>query len=104
MKKAGSKADSTAALSEEFQMASNMAQARQLFISEVFGLSWRLALTVLVPLIGGIKLDDRFGSEPLYTLLGLGLAFVLGSATVWTAVQRVNRLQTDNDNGNNKEK
>jgi len=72
-----------------------MVDARQLFFSEVFGLSWRLAFTVLIPLIGGIQLDKRYTSEPLFTLIGLGLAFVFGSAAVWVTVKKVNAMQQE---------
>lgn len=97
MKKAGSKADSATVVTEELQTASRMLDARQLFFSEVIGLSWRLAFTVLVPLIGGIQLDKRYDTEPLFTLLGLALAFVFGSAAVWITVKKVNKLQADNN-------
>lgn len=93
MKKAGRKADSATVVTDELQAVSAMVDARQLFFSEVFGLSWRLAFTVLVPLIAGIQLDKRYASEPLYTLIGLGLAFVLGSVTVWVTYKRVNAMQ-----------
>lgn len=84
-------------------MASRMLDARQLFFSEVIGLSWRLAFTVLVPLIGGIQLDKRYDTEPLFTLLGLALAFVFGSAAVWITVKKVNKLQADRGNNDYKE-
>lgn len=103
MKKAGRKADSTAVMTEELQAASRIFDARQLFMSEVFGLSWRLAFTVLIPLIGGIQLDKRYDTEPLFTLLGLALAFVFGSAAVWITVKKVNELQSGSVNNMNEE-
>lgn len=78
--------------------------AKQLFITEVFGLSWRLAIAVLLPLIGGIQLDKRYDSEPILTLIGLVIAFILGSITVWTAVKKVNELQAIQPNRKTKEK
>ena len=104
MKKAGSKADSTAAMTEELQAAARMVDARQLFFSEVIGLSWKLAFTVLIPLIGGIQLDKKFNTEPLLTLSGLTLAFIFGSMAVWVSVKRVNELQAENSNMEYKEK
>lgn len=84
-------------------MASRMADARQLFIGATLNLSWRLALSVLIPLIGGIQLDRNFGTEPLWTLIGLVFAFLLGSAAVWATVKEVNELQSS-QNHNEKEK
>lgn len=50
---------------------------RNLFISMSLNMSWQLAIVVIIPLVGGFKLDERLDSSPLYTLLGLALAFCL---------------------------
>jgi len=105
MKKgAGKNKESTDTLSEELQIASQMLDARQYFVAEVLGLSWRLAFAVLVPLIGGIQLDKRFNSEPAFTSLGLILAFGFGCVAVWTTVKKVNEMQSIDTYKNNKEK
>ncbi len=39
-------------------------------------MSWQLAVVVLVPIVGGYKLDLRFHSSPLWTLIGLALAMI----------------------------
>lgn len=39
-------------------------------------MSWRLAIVVLVPIIGGYQLDRHFGIEPALTLLGFLLSMV----------------------------
>lgn len=71
----------------------NSLDARRLFIGTTINLSWRLALTVLIPLIGGVQLDKRFESSPLYTFIGLFLAFAFGAAAVWVTVKEVDALQ-----------
>ena len=96
--------DNKDVITEELQIASRMTDARQLFIAGTLNLSWRLALSVLIPLIGGIQLDKKFNSEPTYTLLGLVLAFILGSVTVWATVKEVNELQSSGQKQENKEK
>ncbi len=47
-----------------------------LFNSAAIGMSWQLAVVVLVPIVGGYKLDLRFHSSPLWTLIGLALAMI----------------------------
>jgi hypothetical protein len=37
-------------------------------------MSWRLAIVVLIPLIGGVKLDQRLNTTPYLTILGILLA------------------------------
>lgn len=82
-------------ITEELQAASHILEAKQMFIAETLNMSWRLAITVLVPLIGGIQLDKKFDSAPSYTLTGFMLAIVLGCMTVWQTVKRVNQMQID---------
>ncbi len=70
--------------------------AKQKFIGATLNLSWRLAVTVLVPLIGGIQLDKKFDSSPSYTIVGFMIAIVFGCMAVWRTVQDVNRAQAEN--------
>ncbi len=69
--------------------------AKTQFIGATLNLSWRLALTVLIPVVGGIKLDERFATSPSFTLTGLMLASVGACVAIWSTVQEVNRLQAD---------
>lgn len=92
------------AISKEIELVTRMTDARQLFIASTLNLSWRLALSVLIPLIGGIQLDKKYDTEPLMTLLGLLVAFVLGSLAVWATVKEVNELQSTSNKQNSKEK
>jgi F0F1-type ATP synthase assembly protein I len=43
-------------------------------LSATLDMSWRLAIVVLIPLIGGVKLDQRFKTGPYLTILGILLA------------------------------
>lgn len=71
--------------------------AKQKFIGAALTLSWRLAVTVLVPLIGGIELDKRFDSSPSYTITGFMLAIVFGCMAVWQTVKEINDLQEEEE-------
>jgi F0F1-type ATP synthase assembly protein I len=37
-------------------------------------MSWKLAIVVLIPLIGGVKLDQHLNTSPWLTILGVLLA------------------------------
>lgn len=71
--------------------------ARNRFFAATLGMGWRLALTVLIPLIAGIKLDDHFNTSPSYTLAGFMLAVAGGAAVVWNSVKAVNAEQAELD-------
>lgn len=49
---------------------------RDPFIRGALAMSWRLALVVLVPIIGGYALDQQYHKTPWLTLAGLALALV----------------------------
>lgn len=66
--------DSAAAAKTENVTANKNTQV--LFNSAAIGMSWQLAVVVLVPIVGGYKLDQRFNSSPLWTLAGLVLAMI----------------------------
>ena len=70
--------------------------AKRQFIAATSNMGWRLAVTVIVPIVGGVKLDDYFNTTPSFTLLGLMLATVAGCAAVWATVKEVNREQAEN--------
>jgi F0F1-type ATP synthase assembly protein I len=61
--------------------------ARQLFMSAALGMSWQLAIAVLVPVIGGYELDKALKTLPLFTLVGLILAMGLSSWVVLRALK-----------------
>lgn len=74
------------------------------FMMATLGMGWRLAITVLVPLIAGIKLDDRFNTSPSYTLAGFMLAAAGGAAVVWSTVKEVTAEQAEQDALDNKQR
>lgn len=55
--------------------AANAAQRSQ-FMAALLGMSWQLALVVLVPILGGFFLDQQFATSPLLVVFG----FIIASA------------------------
>lgn len=97
MKRAAAKKTTTDTAESELEQYVDAFGARQQFIGAVLNLSWRLALTVLIPLIGGIQLDKKFNSSPSYTLTGFMIAIVFGCIAVWQTVKEVNEAQAEED-------
>ena len=71
--------------------------AKSRFFSATLNMGWRLAITVLVPLVAGIKLDQRFKTSPSYTLAGFMIAVVGGAVVVWKSVKEVTEEQAEMD-------
>lgn len=44
------------------------------FIIAALDMSWRLAITVLVPIIGGFELDKHLNTAPVLTIIGFLIA------------------------------
>lgn len=101
MKKAAGRNTTTVAQDEIEQFEAALG-AKQNFIGAAINLSWRLALTVLIPLIGGIQLDKKFDSSPSYTLTGFMLAILFGCMAVWQTVKEVNEAQAEESKGKKK--
>lgn len=56
-------------------VADHQANANNLsLLNATLQMSWRLAIVVLIPLIGGVKLDESFNTSPYLTVLGILLA------------------------------
>lgn len=50
--------------------------ARDQLLSSMLGIGWRMALTILIPVFAGIKLDQHFNSKPSYTLAAFFVAII----------------------------
>lgn len=48
--------------------------SRAILLIAALDMSWRLAIVVLVPIIGGFELDKYLGTMPVLTIIGFGLA------------------------------
>lgn len=61
--------------------------AQRQFISAAMNMSWQLAIVVLVPIIGGYKLDQKLNMVPLLTIVGFILAMIGMVFVVWRQMQ-----------------
>jgi F0F1-type ATP synthase assembly protein I len=97
MGKAAAKAVTTTIdpVDAKIEQATSSLVAKQQFISSTFNMGWRLAITVVIPIVIGVKIDEHFKTAPAFTLLGLMLAVVAGSAAVWTTIKAVNKEQAE---------
>lgn len=65
---------------------------RAILLMATLDMSWRLAIVVLVPIIGGFEIDKHLGSSPALTIIGFLLAmaglFVIIRQTVRKADEK----------------
>jgi F0F1-type ATP synthase assembly protein I len=71
--------------------------AKRQFLASTTNMGWRLAVTVVIPIVAGVKLDERYGSSPSFTLGGLMIAAIVGSSVVWKTVKEVNQEQAEEE-------
>ena len=62
------------------------------FVSMALDMSWRLALVVLIPVIGGYELDKRFKTSPTLIIIGFVVAMAGMALVMWQTLQAANRL------------
>jgi len=55
-------------------------------------MSWRLAVVVLVPIIGGFKLDEHFKTSPLWIIVGFLLAMAGFALVIWQTFEAANKI------------
>jgi F0F1-type ATP synthase assembly protein I len=63
-----------------------------LFITMALDMSWRLAIAVLVPIIGGFELDKKLDTSPLYMILGFALAMLGMGLVFWRTLQAASHI------------
>ncbi|MCA9323826.1 AtpZ/AtpI family protein [Candidatus Saccharibacteria bacterium] len=95
---------STDVIDEEMQRLASVMDARQQFLVSTADMSWRLAITVVVPIVAGVKLDDYFNTSPSLTLLGFMVAAAGGSAVVWRTVKNLNTEQAESSKKSHRSK
>lgn len=87
---------------EDIEKALLLDTAKRQFLGATMNMGFRLAITVVIPIVIGVKLDQRWETSPNFTLLGLFLAAGAGSAAVWGTIKEVNQLQAEEDAANKK--
>ncbi len=63
-----------------------------IFVTQALDMSWRLAIAVLVPIIGGYELDQHFNSTPTLTIIGFVLAMAGMAVVLWQVLQAANQI------------
>ena len=63
-----------------------------LFFSMGIDMSWRLALSVLIPIIGGVEADKHFKTAPLLLIVGFIVATALSVVTIRRTLKLANQL------------
>lgn len=63
---------------------------KSVFMTMALDMSWRLAVAVLVPIIGGFELDSKLGTTPLLTVLGFIIAMAAAALVMWRTLQVAN--------------
>lgn len=82
---------------DEIQKMLDTQVAKTQFVGSTLNLSWRLACAFLIPIIGGIKLDQYFDTSPSLVLTGFMVAVVASALTIKSTVQEVNEIQAEED-------
>ncbi len=98
MKKAAAKREMTTTVAhDEVEEFLNVQAAKSQFMFATANMGFRLAVTVVVPIVAGVKLDEHFHSAPSLTLTGLFIAVGAGASAVWATIKQVNEEQAKAD-------
>lgn len=65
-----------------------------IFVTMALDMSWRLAIVVLVPIIGGFELDQWLDTTPVLTIVGFILAMGGMGLVMWQTLQAANSLES----------
>jgi len=79
----------TTTIEQDARSLVSVFEARRLFLTSTIDMSWKLALSVMIPLGAGIKIDQHYGTEPAFIFAGLLLGVIAGGLVVWKTVQKV---------------
>ena len=55
------------------------------------GIGIYLAAAVLLPLLGGVALDNALHTAPVFVLVGLFVGLVAGAAGIWLKVRELSK-------------
>jgi F0F1-type ATP synthase assembly protein I len=61
-----------------------------IFITMALDMSWRLALAILVPVIGGAELDRKLKTSPLLLIVGFIIAMGGMGLVLWQTLKTAN--------------
>ena len=58
-------------------------------VLQLLGIGWYVALSIVAGILGGRWLDDRLGTEVVFTLIGLALGLTLAFIGMYRMLARV---------------
>jgi F0F1-type ATP synthase assembly protein I len=79
------------------QSLNNALNAKRLFVVSTLNMGWQLAGTVIIPVFIGVKLDQRYDSNPSYTLAALVIAIFGAVLVVKSNINQVNKEMSEID-------
>lgn len=97
MKKAADKRKPTTTADVDIEQLVKAAEAKQRFFGATLGMSWRLIITFMVPVLIGIWIDNRYKTTPSGTLVGFMVGVGAGAMAVWSTVKEVNEIQAEDE-------
>ncbi len=59
--------------------------------ADMAGIGIYLAAAVLLPLLGGVALDNWLHTAPVFVLVGLVVGLAVGAAGIWLRVRELTR-------------
>jgi len=66
---------------------------------QLLGIGWFIALCIILGVLGGIWLDSKMGSKPLWTIIGLILGVVIAFTGAYRMVSPlINKKNSKKDN------
>lgn len=73
------------------------------FINMALDMSWKLAIVVLVPIVGGYYLDQALETTPVMTIVGFFLAMGGMALVFWHTLQLANQMPVPKVDSKSKE-
>lgn len=73
-----------------------------MFLGAIMDMSWRLAIVVLIPIVGGFKLDEKLNTSPLFVLVGFVLAMAGTGYILWWASKKTMDIPAPKAKGGSK--
>jgi hypothetical protein len=64
--------------------------ARTRLVSSISSMGWRMAIMIIIPIIIGLKLDERFETKPSYVLTGFFLAIGGCAYIIYSEYKEIN--------------
>ncbi len=104
MGKAASSKQTTTKNSDPALDALAMFNARNMMVSEIVTMGWKLAIMILIPIFIGTQLDNRFDTKPSFTLAAFFIAIFGASLLIYKTYNELNAQAALEEANNSKQK